>query len=145
MGAVTLSQLLERRNVGHVRVGAVRTYPGEHLSAALARLGVTYSGEQHREIDAAEARRMLTSVFAEDLAYRKEIMPGAEAELFADFVLRDVFPPDSKLLTNIVFNSKELFRGDYGELFMGTDATFAVGVVAQTESVVACVWVEDED
>jgi hypothetical protein len=145
LDATTIGQLLSRRAAGHVRIGAVRTYPTENLSTPLARLGVAYSSERCREIDESEARRMLTSLFSEDLAYRTEVMPRSDAERFADFVLREVFPPGSKLLTNIEFHSSELFRGDYGGLFLGVDATFTVGIIAQTESVVACVWFEDED
>lgn len=145
MTTATIGQLLTCRSAGHVRIGAVRTYPGEDLSIPLARLGISYNGERYREIDDAEARRILVSVFSEDLAYRAEVMSQADAERFADFVLAEVFPTGSTLLTNVAFHSSALFRGDYFELFSGVDATFSVGVIARTESVVACVLVEDED
>ncbi|HYP99927.1 MAG TPA: hypothetical protein VER96_14725 [Polyangiaceae bacterium] len=152
----SLNEAIERRTAGHLRIAAVRVQRNDNLSATLSRLGLDYQGEPCREVDGMEARRMLTALFARDLAYKIALMPQADAERFADFVSQEVFPRNAKLLTNVdefdeyfCLEEKayraEPFVGSYASFFIGTKATFSAGIIAVGEHVVACVWVEDED
>ena len=141
----TVSDLVGLRDAGYLRVGVTKTYSGESLPEVLLRLGIRIDGkDQCRELDSAEALRLLVALFTRGLAYNTEHLKSADAQVLAQRILSDFFPSRSRLFTNIDATVEELLSGTYGS-FWGTEATFCVALVARGDSSAAVVWVEEED
>lgn len=141
-----LIQLINRRNAGWVRVSFVSNYH-DPLPKVLARLGLQcaeFPDPQLREVPRSEARSILVSLLRQDMAYRAELMPQAEAESFADQFLGNFSSDDARFITNLdqPDNPARPFDGGYSPM---TQSTFDGGIIGIENSLVGCFWVEDED
>jgi hypothetical protein len=117
------------------------TYCRQPQSEMLKRFGLATDDplvqiERHRAIE------VLTLCLHQDLAYSSELMPAADAQGFAFWLLEQFQTEESAFYTN----------GDWWNWSSGsvewiacTTSTFDGGVIATSGRLAACIWFEDED
>lgn len=130
--------IVKRRRTGYMRV-CFLTYYGEPLSEMLKRFGLA-TDCQLVNIERHAAIEVLTTCLRRDLAYGAELMPGADAQGFAFWLLEQFQTEESAFYTNGNWQS---------DLEIGwtpcTTSTFDGGVIATCGGLAACIWFEDED
>ncbi|MDZ4656599.1 MAG: hypothetical protein SH868_03370 [Bythopirellula sp.] len=91
------------------------------------------------EFDLEVACKILCTLLHQDMAYKSELIPLAEAELLSNAFI--------ELFKGQIcrFYSNGEWHIPYQEWTPATDATFDGGILALGEHLSGCVWFEDED
>ena len=138
--------IIAARDAGVIRCG-LSSLTSPSVSQLAAEFGLAIDPAIYREIDAASARRLLSAILSQDLAYNAEIMPIARATELADLFL-DQFPIDgARFYTNGNFHEMQGGRLTWSGASWdpATNATFDTGVLIVGRQASGCLWVEDED
>jgi hypothetical protein len=141
-----LLDIIRKRKAGRVRLN-LASYRDEPIPEILSRFGLGCDRSPNpilREVSRAEARQILVSLLAQDMAYHADVMPLSEAESLVDHFL-SAFPPEhAKFVTNLGRPDNSDRHFDVASSPM-TQSTFDGGVICLASPIVGCLWVEDED
>lgn len=141
-----LVDIIRKRKAGRVRLN-LSSYDDEPMPEILSRFGLgcdQFPDPRLREVTRAEARQILMSLLAQDMAYHADIMPLSEAESLADHFLSAFSAAHSRFVTNLERPENPHRPFDVASSPM-TESTFDGGVVCLAKPIVGCLWIEDED
>ena len=136
----SVGEVIKLRDAGHMRV-CFLTHSSAQRSEMLKRFGLDI-GCRLIQIDRPKAIELLTMLLHQDLAHGVKMMPIADAQGFASWLLEQFQAEESAFYTNWDWR-----RGDpnAGNLWPCTRSTFDGGVIATSGGLAACIWFEDED
>jgi hypothetical protein len=131
--------IIEQRNVGFVRCCSTSPDENGRMSNVLSRFGLKPEEHALHPFKRIQAGKILAHLLWKDLAYDSEIMPHDKAITLAGLFIEDHSESGTKFYANADWSRKPT---SYSGL---TDATFDGGIIAVSDLMVSCVWVEDED
>lgn len=135
---------LERED-GMVRCAAAKLWGAPSLGQVLKVLGLPKKPDALEEVSEEKAQNILEAVLARNMAYKYEAMPLERAvQLAKEFIESQL--PNTRFLVNgdwtTYLNESKSTGFSWHNL---TEATFDAGVVAVSDRLAMCIWVEDED
>jgi hypothetical protein len=132
------------RDTGVVR-GGVATFDGGSVAAVAAYFGLKTTPDTFSEITRRLAHDILANVVHRDLAHGGEFTSRTEAERLAADFLAQVTGSGTRFFTNGTIGWTEEPPSPGRTWMPATSATFDTGVLVAGHTLVACLWVEDED
>lgn len=114
-------------------------------SSAEDTVGLPEKSEALEDVSSDKAQNVLEAVLARNMAYKYDAMPrDRAAQLAKEFIESQL--PNTRFFVNgdwtIYLDGSQSAVFSWNNL---TDATFDAGVVAVSDQLAMCIWVEDED
>lgn len=126
-------------------IAEVRAGPASTVERAAGMFGLASAPGTYFQVEAGEAKAILTEVLSFDMAYHCELMPRDKAERLAkDFV--DSFADEgASYYTNGEFGQSRKHPNVGPSWTPATTATFDTGVLVLAATRTVCAWFMDED
>jgi hypothetical protein len=138
-----VSQIVAARG-GDLVVG-VQSGAANSVEDAAGEFGLSPSPDTYFEVTAEEARAVLKTVLAFDMAYHCELVPLPEADRLASEFVGEFVDEGASYYTNGTFGKPRKAPGVGPSWAPATNATFDTGVLVLTRERIACAWFMDED
>ena len=137
------NEIFELRKFGILKILVVR-FEGKDFSNILKEMELASDIERYRKINLNLAKKIITKILWQDLAYSFEFMERKKAEFFTIKLLKEFYTDDSIIYTNAIWK-KEGNSVELCEWNPMTSATFDSGVIIKNLDDCCCIWVEDND
>lgn len=141
-----IADLIRQERGSDTVAGILSCDSAESTTTVAAKFGLADSSDCYREIDAAEATKVLESVLHKDMAYDLEIMPLQLAEELSAQFIAEFSEINARFFTNGFWGRLPRYSSGVGPGWNPvTSATFDAGVIVVADQKVGCVWCLDED
>jgi hypothetical protein len=137
-----VEEIIAARRCGVVRCGLSSKQP-RSVTELATEFGLEPDPCNYREIEEADARRLIVLVLRQDLAYDSQLMSIENATKLADRFLEQFGTGETRFYTNGTFYEPVPRRTTTWN--PATSATFDTGVLVLGAAVSGCLWVKDED